>query len=129
MLEEVHPVGNGHSADTRTGRALCSCAARSERQTGRETGEADRYTEGEGRHITLMTDHSHHERPHDDIRHLRQLVVQQGGGGVVCYLATAWPIRDLHHCVQMSIKLRTGESYLLEHLVLRLGPDVQLRRT
>lgn len=75
-----------------------------------------------------MNRQTHHEGPDHHIRHLGQLVVQQGGGGVVCYLTTTQPIRALHTQLRY-VQVRTGKSYLLEHLILRLGPDVQLRRT
>lgn len=37
----------------------------------------------------------YHERSDHNIRHLRQLVVQEGGGGMVGYLATTQLIRAL----------------------------------
>ena len=36
---------------------------------------------------------SHHEGAHHDVGHLGQLIMQQGGCGVVSYLATPKPIR------------------------------------
>lgn len=92
----------------------------------RQTGEKYRRT---GIGYRSVTDQfSHHERPNHDIGHLGKLVVQQGSGGMVRYLAIPQPIRALLTQPRLVFQVRTVESYLLEHLVLRLGPDVQLRR-
>lgn len=40
-------------------------------------------------HLAAVTpEATHHEGAHDHVWHLGQLVVQQGGGGVVCHLGT-----------------------------------------
>ena len=50
---------------------------------------------------------SYHEGADDNIRHLGQLIVQQGCGGMVCYLATTDLIRNT--CTEIaSVTLATS---------------------
>lgn len=55
-----------------------------------------------GRRDPPVTHQSYHEGAHDNIRHLGQLIVQQGCGGMVCYLATTELIRTLKWQVLQS---------------------------
>lgn len=73
--------------------------------------EAARRAMGEpSRRHPSVRHQSYHEGADDNIRHLGQLIVQQGCGGMVCYLATTQLIRDIGNEMAASISHQLTES-------------------